>query len=153
MPIIRIQNLNNLQAKFNYYSGKVQDKIIINNGDLLFSWSGSRGTSFGPHIWNRGKGILNQHIFKVIFSDKYTEKFLYYALKMAVKDVENNLHGGVGLVHITKGDLEKIKIPLPSIKIQKQLVAEVKKEEEIINTNKKLIKIMEEKIDKVLTQI
>ncbi len=153
-PIIRIQNLNNPQAKFNYYSGKVLDKLIVNNGDLLFSWSGSRGTSFGPHIWNREKSILNQHIFRVVFSDKkYIKKFLYYALKMSVDEVEDNLHGGVGLVHITKGNLEKIKIPLPSIAIQKQLVTEAGKEEEIITANKKLIEIMEQKIKKVISEI
>jgi hypothetical protein len=53
IPIIRIQNLNNPEARFNYTTNIVSDKFIVNNGDLLFSWSGSRGTSFGPHLWQR----------------------------------------------------------------------------------------------------
>ena len=125
LPIIRIQNLNNSKAEFNYYTGRIEERILVHDGDLLFSWSGSRGTSFGPHIWNRGNAILNQHIFKVVHKDVISRGYFYLALKEAVKEVEENLHGGVGLVHITKGDLEKIKIPLPPLKIQKQIVEEL----------------------------
>ena len=123
LPIIRIQNLNNLQAKFNYYSKKVHEKYLVKKSDLLFSWSGSKGTSFGPHIWAKDKGILNQHIFRVEHSSKYLKRFLYLALKKIVVEVENNLHGGVGLVHITKGNLEKLKIPFPPLEVQKEIAA------------------------------
>ena len=125
LPIIRIQNLNNMDAEFNYYSGKVDDRLIVHNGDLLFSWSGSRGTSFGPHIWNGNDGILNQHIFNVRHINNVIRSFFYWMLKKAVEQVEENLHGGVGLVHITKGNLEKIEIPLPPLEIQQQIVAEL----------------------------
>ncbi|MBC7472307.1 MAG: restriction endonuclease subunit S, partial [candidate division SR1 bacterium] len=64
IPIIRIANLNGEKAEYNYFSGIYDNKIEINNGDLLFSWSGTIGTSFGPNYWERGKGVLNQHIYK-----------------------------------------------------------------------------------------
>ena len=69
LPIVRIQNLNTPDSEFNYYTGEVSDSHVINEGELLFSWSGSRGTSFGAHIWNGGKAVLNQHIFKVGFDE------------------------------------------------------------------------------------
>lgn len=50
-------------------------------------------------------------------------------------------------------EYSKIKIPLPSLKIQKRLVAEAEEEQEIIDANKRLIEIMEEKIEKVLKEI
>jgi len=50
LPIIRIQNLNNTNAPFNYFEGDYDSSIEVNNGDLLFSWSGTVGTSFGAHI-------------------------------------------------------------------------------------------------------
>lgn len=153
LPIIRIQNLNNGNSSYNYYTGKVPEKIIIEKGDLLFSWSGSRGTSFGAHIWRGGKAILNQHIFKVEHSDKVDRKYLYYALNDAVSEIEQNLHGGVGLVHITKGNLEKIKIPVPTLAIQRQVVEEMEQEEEIIASNHKLIEVMEKKISAVLSEV
>src|SRR5690554_6101358 len=65
LPIIRIQNLNDLTKPFNYCNLDIDDKFVVNTDDLLFSWSGTPGTSFGAFIWNRGKGYLNQHIFRV----------------------------------------------------------------------------------------
>lgn len=125
LPIIRIQNLNTPTSEFNYYSGEVVEKYLVNKGDLLFSWSGSRGTSFGAHIWYGDKAILNQHIFRIEFSDRVIKEFLYYVLNEAVTEIEENLHGGVGLVHITKGNMEKIKIPIPSIEVQKQIINKI----------------------------
>ncbi|MEM9823004.1 MAG: restriction endonuclease subunit S, partial [Bacteroidota bacterium] len=65
LPIIRIQNLNGSE-KFNYYQGSYDKKIEVEKGQLLFAWSGSRGTSFGPNIWNGSKGLLNYHIWKIV---------------------------------------------------------------------------------------
>jgi type I restriction enzyme M protein len=127
LPIIRIQNLNNPKASLNYYSGDVRPQYYVEPGELLFSWSGSRGTSFGAHIWHGEKAILNQHIFKVLFDPEIADKmYLLRVLNAVVDQVEDNLHGGVGLVHITKGNLEKIEIPLPPLDVQREIVAEIK---------------------------
>jgi type I restriction enzyme M protein len=134
IPIVRIQNLNSPESEFNYYTGEVRDCHIINEGELLFSWSGSRGTSFGAHIWKGDKAVLNQHIFKVGFDESLAIKmYLLHALNKAVTEVEENLHGGVGLVHITKGDLERIKIPLPPLDVQKVIVAEIEDYQRVID--------------------
>lgn len=126
LPIIRIQNLNNPNAAMNYFSGEVRDRFIVETGDLLFSWSGSRGTSFGAHLWAGPRAILNQHIFNVKFDEKRADKiYLLHILNAVVDQVEDNLHGGVGLVHITKGNLEKIEIPLPPLEVQRGIMAEI----------------------------
>jgi type I restriction enzyme M protein len=59
--------------------------------------------------------------------------YLLYALNKAVTEVEENLHGGVGLVHITKGDLERIRIPLPPLDVQKEIVAEIEGYQRVID--------------------
>ncbi len=134
VPIVRIQNLNNPDNEFNYFTGEVNERNTINNEELLFSWSGSRGTSFGAHIWRGGKAVLNQHIFKVGFdATRATKMYLLHALNKAVTEVEENLHGGVGLVHITKGNLEKIKIPLPPLDVQKEIVTEIEGYQKVID--------------------
>ena len=134
IPIVRIQNLNNTESSFNYYTGEVSERNTINKGELLFSWSGSRGTSFGAHIWRGQKAVLNQHIFKVGFDEsRATKMYLLHALNKSVTEVEENLHGGVGLVHITKGNLEKIEIPLPPLEVQNELVAEIEGYQKVIN--------------------
>ena len=147
LPIVRIQNLNAPDSDFNYYTGEVQDRYLVNQGQLLFSWSGSRGTSFGAHIWNGGKAILNQHIFKVEFDQiRATKMYLLYALNRAVAEVEQNLHGGVGLVHITKGNLERIQIPIPPLTTQQDIVAEIEAEQSLVAANRELVERMEGKI-------
>ena len=124
LPIVRIQNLNNPNGGLNYYTGEVKPQYIVDERQLLFSWSGSRGTSFGAHIWGGGQAVLNQHIFKVEFDEKQANKmYLFFTLNEAVTEIEQNLHGGVGLVHITKENLEKIRLPLPSLAIQQEIVA------------------------------
>jgi type I restriction enzyme M protein len=148
LPIIRIQNLNNKNAVFNYFSGQISDKYIVEPEDLLFSWSGSRGTSFGAHIWYGDKAILNQHIFNVYFDkEKAIKKYMYYVLNQVVEEVEQNLHGGVGLVHITKGNLEKIKIPLPPLSVQEEIVAEIESYQKIIDGAKMVVENYRPKID------
>ena len=154
LPIVRIQNLNTPGIKFNYYTGSVKEQYIINNGQLLFSWSGSRGTSFGAHIWNGGEAILNQHIFKVGFDrSQVTKLYLYYALNKAVTEVEQNLHGGVGLVHITKGNLESIQIPLPSLETQQAIVAEIETEQVGVEVCRELVERFEGKIQKAIGRV
>jgi type I restriction enzyme M protein len=134
IPIVRIQNLNKPDSDFNYFTGEVSERNTIHHSELLFSWSGSRGTSFGAHIWRGQKAVLNQHIFKVGFDESLaTKMYLFHALNKAVTEVEENLHGGVGLVHITKGNLEKIQIPLPPLEVQKEIVAEIEGYQKVID--------------------
>lgn len=132
LPIIRIQNLNDSNAEFNFCNFRVEDKYIIENGDLLFAWSGTPGTSFGAHIWNRGQGVLNQHIFKVIIKSEnidrqYLMKFLNYNINLYI----DNAHGSTGLAHITKNKLDESIILLPPIETQRRIVAILDKAEEI----------------------
>ena len=68
LPIIRIQNLKDPNARFNFYKGEIDSKFRVDKGDLLFAWSGTPGTSFGAHIWFGAAGVLNQHIFNVRFN-------------------------------------------------------------------------------------
>ena len=154
LPIVRIQNLNAPDRGFNYYTGKVKEQFIIERGQLLFSWSGSRGTSFGAHIWQGSRAILNQHIFKVGYDPTQVNKnYLFLVLNRAVVEVENNLHGGVGLVHITKGNLEKIHIPVPDIEIQESIVAEIEAERAIVDANRELVERMEGRIAAAIARV
>jgi len=65
VPIIRIQNLNDGSKPFNYWAGSLQDRVVVESGNVLLAWSGTPGTSFGVHLWKGTKGVLNQHIFRV----------------------------------------------------------------------------------------
>lgn len=124
LPIIRIQNLNNVISDYNYCNFEVEKKYIIENGDLLFAWSGTPGTSFGAHIWNGQKAVLNQHIFKVEYDKKIIDKsFFKIVLNYTVNNYINQSHGSSGLAHITKSKFENSLIPLPTLLEQKKIVS------------------------------
>lgn len=126
IPIIRIQNLKNSEAPFNYFSGELGEQHKVKAGDLLFAWSGTPGTSFGAHIWNGPVAALNQHIFNVRFDSKNIDpKYFYYALNQNVTRYVEQAQGGVGLAHITKGRFMSSTIPLMAIEQQKRIVAKI----------------------------
>lgn len=126
LPIIRIQNLNDGEAEFNFCNFTVEDKYLVENGQLLFAWSGTPGTSFGAHIWNRGKAILNQHIFKIEINEKCVDKVYFkFALNYKVNEYISKAHGTAGLAHITKGKFEESLIPFPPYAEQKRIVAKI----------------------------
>ncbi len=128
-PIIRIQNLKNDSAPFNYFRGEIEPRFRVQRGDLLFAWSGTPGTSFGAHIWRGGDAVLNQHIFNLHFDrKKIDERFFCYALNRNVADYVAKAQGGVGLAHITKGKFEDSLVPLPDIEEQRAVVAEIEKQ-------------------------
>jgi type I restriction enzyme S subunit len=122
VPIIRIQNLNDASKPFNYWAGSVENKIQIDNGDLLLAWSGTPGTSFGAHIWNMGFAILNQHIFKVILDNNIANTiWAKYAINQILTKMIEKSHGAVGLRHITKTETENLEIVLPPLAEQKRI--------------------------------
>jgi type I restriction enzyme S subunit len=123
LPIIRIQNLNKVGAGFNFFDGEYDPAIEVNKNDLLFSWSGTVGSSFGPHIWQRDTGVLNQHIFKISFKTDMLLKYAFYSLLFITEEIERSVVGAVGLVHVTKKSLNEFKIPEPPIPEQKRIVA------------------------------
>ncbi len=93
LPIIRIQNLNG-SDHFNYYQGSYDKKIEVEDGQLVFAWSGSRGTSFGPHVWNGSLGLLNYHTWKMVVKENEVEAdFFLHALKQLTKFIEEKAHG------------------------------------------------------------
>lgn len=145
LPIVRIQNLNNDEKEFNYYNKEVEDKYYIDNGELLFSWSGTPGTSFGAFFWNRGKAVLNQHIFRVIVDEtKIDKKYYRYALNSQLNKIIDQAHGGVGLKHITKGKLEAIELPLPTLEEQKYIAAILDKADAIHRKRQQAINLTDQ---------
>jgi type I restriction enzyme S subunit len=126
IPIVRIQNLNNRQAKFNHFQGEVDANHLLSGGELLFAWSGTPGTSFGAHIWEGGKAALNQHIFRVDFDEGSLQKdFFRYAINQKLNDLIDIAHGGVGLRHVTKGKFEHTEVCLPPLKEQHRIAAKL----------------------------
>ncbi|MBK8099852.1 MAG: restriction endonuclease subunit S [Planctomycetes bacterium] len=125
VPIIRIQNLNGSEV-FNYTDrAGLPEELLIQPGDLMFAWSGNRGTSFGSFEWTRDfPGYLNQHIFKLV---GYTlpRRYFYYVLRAVTRHVEERAGGIIGLVHVTKPELGSVHVPIAPVKEAQALAGRI----------------------------
>ena len=120
IPIVRIQNLNNPNAEYNYYDGNIEGKYHIRNGDLLFAWS----ASLGAYIWKGKYAFLNQHIFKVLPKENIDKTFIYYLLDKVTNELYAKAHGS-GMVHVTKGKFEATSVNIPPFETQQAIVNKI----------------------------
>jgi type I restriction enzyme S subunit len=138
LPIIRIQNLNG-SSQFNYFQGRFDPKILVKNGQLLFAWSGSRGTSFGPHIWLGPDAVLNYHTWKVAPNELMANDFLFYALSDLTTLIEGNAHGASALVHMQKWEMESFYLVVPPRAEQSRIAAALQDVDDLVTTLKRSI--------------
>ena len=117
LPIIRIQDLNGNSHDLGFFDGEYPEQVEINTGDILISWSGS----LGVYKWNKGKALLNQHIFKVLFNKIEIDKeYFCYAIRNSLSSMSQQTHGAT-MKHITKKDFDNISIPYPDLNEQKKI--------------------------------
>jgi type I restriction enzyme S subunit len=118
LRVIKIKEMNEGFSKnTELVRATVPSKIIIENGDILFSWS----ASLDVIMWAGGKGALNQHIFKVS-SSEYPKFYYYYELVNYLshfKMMAENRKTTMG--HITQEHLQQSRILIPPVDLLKQL--------------------------------
>ena len=142
LPIIRIQDLTGNSYDLGFYDGTDPQKIEINDGDVLISWS----ASLGVYIWNRGKALLNQHIFKVEFDKADIDKnYFVFAVRHKLKEMGRKTHGAT-MKHIVKKDFESTEIPYPSYEKQVEIATNLNKIFRIIESRNKELQLLDELI-------
>lgn len=134
LPIIRIQNLNDNDAQYNYCDNdNIPSRYLVNKGDILISWS----ASLGVYEWLKNTAYLNQHIFKVVFDKLEINKYYFkYAVSSKIDHMVRNAHGAT-MKHIVKKDFDNTPIYYPPLQIQQQIVEELNCLTSIIEKQKK----------------
>ena len=142
LQIIRIQDLTGNSYDLGFYNGKYPKKIEINDGDVLISWS----ASLGVYVWNGGKALLNQHIFKVKFDKVDIDKsYFVYAVRYKLNDMGKKTHGAT-MKHIVKRDFDATEIPYPPLKKQIEIAINLDKVLMVIKERKRELKLLDELI-------
>ena len=76
LPVVKIAQMRAGEAnRKEWASAAIKPECIIDDGDVLFSWSGSLLVT----IWCGGRAALNQHLFRVT-SEKYPKWFYLHSL-------------------------------------------------------------------------
>ncbi len=118
-PVIRLQNLTGSGKNFYYSNLRLPDRQYCESGDLLYMWS----ATFGPHIWRGPKAIYHYHIWKVTCNETdLTKPYLYQLLGYKTAEWLNQSNG-MGILHITKGGMEELKLILPPLPDQQKIAA------------------------------
>ena len=119
LPIVRIAQITNPEAETNYFDGRVEERHLIDDGDLIFSWS----ATLAIMKWSRGPAVLNQHLFKVTPAPGIDRAWLQYRLEASIPALAEEAHGTT-MKHIRKGTLSSQTTLVPPLDEQRR-IAEV----------------------------
>jgi type I restriction enzyme S subunit len=120
LPIIRIEQLKNPDTICDYYSGNIPRYNIIDDGDLIFSWS----ASLFLRVWERGLAALNQHLFKVEPYDNVDKHFLKFLIEFYLPEITKASHGST-MQHITRKELHRFRALVPVNKQEQTQIATI----------------------------
>jgi type I restriction enzyme S subunit len=114
LPVLKIA-----QLKKGYADGEekadpnIKPECIVDNGDVVFSWSGSLLVD----VWCGGKVALNQHLFKVT-SSEYPKWFYYYWTKQHLENFQRIAKDkAVTMGHIKRSHLSEAMCTIPDDKL------------------------------------
>jgi type I restriction enzyme S subunit len=110
LPVIKIRELRNgFTDSTERCTSNIPKSYIAENGDVIFSWSGSLEVV----IWSYGKGAINQHLFKVS-SEKYPKWFYYFWLLRFLSEFRKIAEDkATTMGHIQRHHLNESLLPVP----------------------------------------
>jgi len=137
------------KEKFEEMSG-----FELKPNDLIMSCSGTMGRiAVVPE--DIKPGIINQALLKLSANSNLDNIYLKYILESNLfQSALNSYVYGAAIQNVTSVKiLKQIKIPLPDLNTQKTIVTQILNEERIITSNKELINIFEQKINKKIASV
>ena len=94
----------------------IPKEYIVNNGDVIFSWSATLFIDF----WCGGRCALNQHLFKVT-SEKFPKWYYYLWTKYHIAEWKRLISAkATSMGHIKREDLESAEVIIPSSSSMKE---------------------------------
>ena len=112
LPVIKIAQLRSGDTHgAGRASARISPEYVVENGDVLFSWSGS----LEVEVWSGGRGALNQHLFKVT-SGLFPKWFYYFATRHHLPTFREIAAGkATTMGHIQRKHLTASKVVIPSM--------------------------------------
>ena len=125
LPVMKIRELRQQSTDRNSErcSGSIASYYVVNDGDVVFSWSGSLLVD----IWTGGKAGLNQHLFKVT-SETFPKWFFYLWTKFHLEQFQSIAAArATTMGHIKRSHLNEAKVLIPSSQQMKDMTSVMSK--------------------------
>lgn len=133
------------------------DRFKVNENDLVISLtrtiiSSGLKVAIVPKSWENT--LVNQRVAAIKSNGKANLRFIYhYLCSDAVYKYVEEKSRSLMQPNLSVNDLKKLSIPCPTIEVQNQIVNSFEKEENLVNANKQLIQIFEQKIKDRIAKI
>lgn len=134
MPLIRIRDVNTWLSG-TYYNWEYDEKYIIQTWDFLIwmDWD------FKATQWKHWAALLNQRVCKLYNFRNTSKEFVYFLIQKELDKIHKDTFA-VTVKHLSSSQISKIKIPLPHLDIQDQIVAELDRYQKIIDGARQVVK-------------
>ena len=108
LRLIRNRDLRS-EDRVVYYDGHPPPDYIVNDGDLLVGMDGD----FTPCVWQKGTGLLNQRVGRILPRGKHVLHFLGYLLEIHLKAVQEDT-ARTTVKHLSSRTVEAMVVHVPS---------------------------------------
>ena len=119
LPVLKIRELSqgNIDEKSDMVGDNIPKEYVIQNGDLIFSWSATLFT----RVWTDRDCVLNQHLFKV--TPKCCPKwFVQIQIEKNIEDWNRLISAkATSMGHIKREDLGNAKVVIPSTDVMRKI--------------------------------
>jgi restriction endonuclease S subunit len=156
---IRSQNILKCRCDFNdavFISEDMNNSMKrthVKQGDVLLNITGAsigRSAVYKKNL----RANVNQHVAIIRSNEAIIPEFLCYLLNSPnLQGQINNLQSGSSRQGLNFDQIKKLKIPNISLKVQKQIIAQLDKETEMLEKIRELKRQAEERLNKILEDV
>lgn len=150
LPVLKIKELGNgISENSDWVTSKIDGKYIIQNGDTIFSWSGTLMIK----IWDGEECALNQYLFKVT-SSKYPDWFIYQWTNLHLdKFIAIAKSKATTMGHIKRTHLDEATCSIPTSEVLEQFHSSFSEMLKAFKNNTKEIQTLTQLRDTLLPKL
>lgn len=153
LPVLKIRELGQgfCGSDAERCRSDIEESVIVHNGDLIFSWSGTLLLDF----WAGGNAGLNQHLFKVT-SNNYPNWFYYCWTKHHMQRfISMAKDRATTMGHIKRSALQESEVYIPQHEVMQKLTKHMQPlVDELVNSkveSYQLIKLKKSLLPKLIS--
>lgn len=123
----------------------------LNDRTILISINGTLGN---VALYNNEKVVLGKSVCYVNLKTDINKEFVkIYLQSTNFLDYAHRMSTGSTIQNVSLESIRNFKIPIPPLDTQRKIVSQIEKEQELVNANKQLIEIFEQKIKDRISKV